>query len=193
MRDRYSATSSIKSSVSSRSLTMSSLAQNQSPERRNISLTTSHGLLYSACLCWLYNIPNAHSNSCGHTSSFPPMRGMRTHHLQACYTRNLRSIFTEEHLHPVYFRKQVCFLFIFCSSAISFRHVTHTIYEACQKGSSSQYPIQGLFFLKWRAMHRSKPVRGQAKKCLVSSAFTNWGASVRQSKYCQGRRLPKTK
>ena len=35
-------------------------------------VAVSCGLLLFACLCWLYNIPNAHANSCGYTPSLRP-------------------------------------------------------------------------------------------------------------------------
>ena len=98
------------------------------------------GLLFYARFCWLYDIPDTHANSRGDTSSLPPMR-------RTCLPRNLYSTSIRERLPPVYFRKQVYFLFIFCSSAIFFEHATHTIYATCQKGYSSQYPTTFFFFI----------------------------------------------
>ena len=78
------------------------------------------GLLFSAHLCWLYNIPDTHTNSRGHISSLPSMCYMWTYLLLASYPHNLHSTSAGQYLRPVYFRKQVYFLFIFCSSTTSF-------------------------------------------------------------------------
>ena len=84
------------------------------------------GLLFSARLCWLYNL--LYANSRGHPS-------MWTRLLAYQPITSAGGL-----LVSYYIRKQVYFVFIFRSSATSFLHATHTIYVACQKGSSSRYP-----------------------------------------------------
>ena len=72
--------------------------------------------LVSTCLYGSNNILNAHVNPCGHTSSLPPTHCTWTCLLLACHLCNLCCTFTGKHLHLVYFKKQLNFLFIFCSS-----------------------------------------------------------------------------
>ena len=66
--------------------------------------------IFSARLCWLCNILDAHANSRGHPSSLPPMRCKLTrlfsHPIYVIY----ESLSLGNKLRPVYFRKQVHFL-----------------------------------------------------------------------------------
>ena len=63
----------------------------------------------------IYNIPDAHMNSCGHNSSnLLLICCIWSHFLLACHPCNLCGIFIGEHMHPVYFRNQVhILLFLF--------------------------------------------------------------------------------
>ena len=52
--------------------------------------------LVSTHLCWLYNIPNDHANSRGHSSSLPPTQYTWTLLLRVCHPFNLHSTSTGE-------------------------------------------------------------------------------------------------